>query len=61
MSLVDTFHIKSTRPQANELSKIKRNVIDYIFVSKGITVKNFTVIDSDVSDHLPLLLEFTIQ
>ena len=36
--------------------------IDYMLVSKGCFVKNFVVLDPDVnfSDHLPLLLEFTM-
>jgi len=60
-SLVDTFDIKYTRPKSNELSGTKRNVVDYIIVSKGITVQKFEVVDSDVSDHLPLILDFEIQ
>lgn len=32
---------------------------DYCFVSKDIKVKNFSVPDIEVSDHLPLILEFT--
>lgn len=59
-NLVDKYNILSTRPKSNELSKEKRNVVDYIFVSKGIIVNSFNVIESDVSDHLPLVLEFDI-
>ena len=59
-SLVDQFNIASTRPATNELNCEKRNVVDYIFVTKGVTVKNFEVIESDASDHLPLLLEFEL-
>lgn len=57
-SLVDVYKIKTTRPQANELSNLERNVVDYILVSKGIDVKDFQVVDSNVSDHLPLVLDF---
>jgi endonuclease/exonuclease/phosphatase family metal-dependent hydrolase len=60
-SLVDDFHIMYTRPKSNELSSVKRNVVDYVFVSKEISVKQFNVIDNDVSDHLPLLMEFNIN
>lgn len=60
VSLVDQFKIASTRPATNELSSEKRNVVDYIFVTKDITVKNFEVLESDVSDHLPLVLEFEL-
>lgn len=59
-SLVDQYKIKTTRPASNELSKLKRNVVDYIWISKGVKVNNFKVIDNDVSDHLPLVLDFEI-
>ena len=58
ISLGDKFNIKTTRPASNELNGSARNVVDYIWVSKGINAKNFEVIDCDVSDHLPLILEF---
>lgn len=61
ISLVDKYNVTTTRPKSNELSFAKRNVVDYIFVSKGIKVKNFKVIESDVSDHFPLLLEFKVD
>ncbi len=59
-SLVDEYSIHTTRPQTNELNDQPRNVVDYIFVSDGITVTDFQVPDSDVSDHLPLILEFEV-
>lgn len=59
-SLVDTYKIQTTRPASNELSQHKRNVVDYVLISKGINVKNFKVLDSDVSDHLPLILDFEL-
>jgi endonuclease/exonuclease/phosphatase family metal-dependent hydrolase len=61
ISLVDEYGIKTTRPKSNELSAAERNVVDYIFMSAGIEVKRFEVVDSDVSDHLPLLLEFNFK
>ena len=33
---------------------------DYIFVSPDITVKSFKILDSDASDHLPILAEIEI-
>ena len=30
---------------------------DYVFVSSGIEVKSFSVIENEISDHLPLILE----
>ena len=59
-SLIDQYNINSTRPATNELSDKQRNVVDYIFVSRGVKVNNFEVIQSDVSDHLPLVLDFEI-
>jgi endonuclease/exonuclease/phosphatase family metal-dependent hydrolase len=60
ISLVDTYNIKTTRPATNELHGSKRNVVDYIWVSKGIQVNTFEVINTDVSDHLPLILDFEL-
>lgn len=60
VSLGDKYKIKTTRPASNELSGSHRNVVDYIWTSKGVKVKSFEVIETDVSDHLPLILEFSI-
>ncbi len=59
-NLIDHFEINNTRPKSNELNGEKRNVVDYIFVSKGIKVVDFKVIETEVSDHFPLFLEFDI-
>lgn len=60
INLPNRYNIKTTRPSTNELSGKRRNVVDYIFVSKNLRVNNFEVIQSDVSDHLPLLLDFDL-
>ncbi len=60
ISLVDTHNISTTRPKSNELNHLERNIVDYILVSKDIKVNSFAVISSDVSDHLPLLLDFDL-
>lgn len=60
ISLVDNYHIQTTRPKSNELNHLERNVVDYIFVSKGIKINSFRVLNSDVSDHLPLILDFDL-
>ena len=60
-SLVDKYNVSHTRPKTNELSSAKRNVVDYIFASKKIAINSFKVINSDVSDHFPLLVEFGIK
>ena len=33
---------------------------DYVFVSKDVKVKNFEVPNIEISDHLPLILDFEI-
>ncbi len=60
ISLVDQFNIKTTRPASNELSDKLRNVVDYIFVTKDIKINDFKVLNTDVSDHLPLILDFNL-
>lgn len=59
-NLIKEFKIADTRGTLNA----KKNpgnpqyFADYCFVSPGITVRNFTVLDLPISDHLPLVLEF---
>jgi endonuclease/exonuclease/phosphatase family metal-dependent hydrolase len=60
VSLVDKHNISTTRPKSNELSHLERNVVDYILVSKDIEINSFEVMDSDISDHLPLILDFNL-
>lgn len=60
ISLVDLYNVKATRPSSNELSMQSRNVVDYILLSKNINVRSFNVLDTDVSDHLPLVLDFDL-
>ncbi len=60
VSLIDKFNIKTTRPNSNELSGSGRNVVDYIFVSEDVKVSDFKVQESEVSDHLPLILAFNL-
>ena len=60
ISLVDKFNIKRTRPATNELSYLKRNVVDFVWVSRGVKVNKFEVPDVEISDHLPLILDFDL-
>ncbi len=60
ISLIDQHNIQTTRPKSNELNHLKRNVIDFILITPDIKVNSFEVLDSDVSDHLPLVLEFDL-
>ena len=52
-NLIKEFDIKTTR---NSLYRRKEKYADYMLVSKDIEVVDFKVIDSDISDHLPLIL-----
>jgi len=61
ISLIKHFNIKSTR---NEISwenySNKQYFADHLFVSPDIKVNNFSVPYNEVSDHLPLILDFEI-
>lgn len=59
-NLINTFNIKSTRPTFEDGLDKGNLVCDYIFVNDKIKVNDFKVLNSDVSDHLPLLLDFEI-
>jgi endonuclease/exonuclease/phosphatase family metal-dependent hydrolase len=60
-NLCNDYSINSTRPESNELSNLSRNVVDYMFVNDRVDVRDFQVLPSDVSDHLPLVLEFDLS
>lgn len=57
LDLIEVYKIASTRsnhyPKKNE-----QPFADYVFTCPKITVKNFAVLEDEVSDHSPLLLEF---
>lgn len=54
-NLIKKYNIKGTR---SSYYKRENKFADYILVSKDIKVKKFEVLMDEVSDHLPLLLEF---
>lgn len=61
--LIKKFGIKDTRGKINhEIHKNKtiQYFADYCFVSPDVKVKSFTVPDIEISDHLPLILEFEV-
>ncbi|MDQ6986077.1 MAG: endonuclease/exonuclease/phosphatase family protein [Candidatus Dojkabacteria bacterium] len=60
-NLCNEYKINTTRPSDNLHSSKDRNVVDYIFTSKEIKVNHFEVVDSNISDHLPLLLNLDIS
>lgn len=55
-NLIKEYNIPTTR---NKQYKGKEKHADYILVSPDVKIKQFKVINIEVSDHLPLLLEFT--
>lgn len=63
-NLIDRFGIKETRGKINHRIHEKQGNIqhfaDYVFVSSDVKVKNFEVPDVEISDHLPLILDFEI-
>ncbi len=59
-NLIDEYGIQSTRPNFNDGTDKGTNVVDYIFVNDKIKVNNFEVININISDHLPLILDFDI-
>lgn len=63
-SLVRTFGIATTRSELNRQvyanQPIKDSVSDYIFTSPDIVVQSFKVPAMEISDHLPLILNFSL-
>lgn len=59
-NLITEFKIKSTRPDFNDGDDKKTGVVDYIFVNEKIKVNDFKVLQTKISDHLPLILNFDI-
>lgn len=60
INLIDKYNIKTTRPNFDDGLDKGDLVCDYIFVNDKIRVNDFKVLESDASDHLPLLLDFEI-
>lgn len=58
-NLIKDYKIISTRSSLYfRFSDKNDKFADYIFVSKDVNVKDFKVLANEVSDHLPLFLEF---
>lgn len=55
INLIKKYNIKTTR---NKYFPGHEKFADYVFVSKGINVLDFQVPNFEISDHLPMLLEF---
>lgn len=58
INLIDKYNIKSTRPEFNDGLDIGNLVCDYIFVNDKVKISDFKVVETNISDHLPLILEF---
>lgn len=61
VNLIDKYNIKSTRPNFDDGLDKGNMVCDYIFVNDKVKVNDFKVIESNISDHLPLILDFDIK
>ena len=60
INLIKEYNIKSTRPTFDDNLDKGDLVCDYIFVNDKIKVNDFKVIDTNISDHMPLILDFDI-
>lgn len=60
-NLINEFDIKRTRSNLSPFfGKVEfQNFADFTFVSNSIFVKNFQVPEVEISDHLPMILEFS--
>lgn len=59
-NLVEKYNIQSTRPTFDDGLDKGDLVCDYIFVNDKVKVNDFRVLNINVSDHLPLILDFEI-
>jgi len=62
-NLTDHYHVINTLNPRTHRAKVlfpPGVAVDYIFTSKDLTVKNFAVIEEDLSDHLGLTAEIEI-
>lgn len=57
-NLIKEHGIKTTR--SSHYKKTTEKFADYVLVSNDVKVRSFKVPDEAVSDHLPMLLEFTV-
>lgn len=59
-NLIEENNIKSTRPNFDDGLDKGKIVCDYIFVDDKIHINKFEVLENNISDHLPLILDFEI-
>lgn len=60
-NLIKEFNIEKTRSKLSPYYNTPQFQLfaDYTFVTEGVVVKDFKVSDVEVSDHLPMILEFS--
>lgn len=54
-NLIQEYNITKTR---SSFYKKEIRYADYVFIDKDVTINNFSVPDLNISDHLPLVLDF---
>lgn len=60
-NLIEEFNIDTTRNHLSwNLYKVKQFFADHLFVDSKLKVKKFTVPKIEISDHLPMILEFDL-
>lgn len=62
-NLIKDFGIKDTRGELNHRQFRKEEIqyfADYVFVSPEVKIKSFSVPNVEISDHLPLILDFEV-
>lgn len=60
INLIEKYNVKSTRPIFDDGLDKGNMVCDYVFVNDKIKVNGFEVINSNISNHLPIVLDFDI-
>ena len=59
-NLNNEYAIKTTRPHFQDEVEHGGGMLDYVFVNDKIKVNSFEVKDTNISDHLPLVVEFEL-
>lgn len=60
-NLNSVFNIETTRPTFEDTLESGNTMVDYAFVNDKVAVHAFAPLTTDISDHLPLLLEADID
>lgn len=60
INLISKNNIKTTRPAFKNHMEEGNNIVDYVFINDKIQCNKFEVPNIDLSDHLPLILEFEL-